>query len=76
MADNSPPISPQNRFFVLAVVLDRMTRQVGIQGDLTDKKFCINLLASGIHALNTVKEEESKIVKPVFVPPRDVGKKS
>ncbi len=76
MPDNNPPLNPQNRFFVLTVVLDRMTKQVRIQGDLWDKKFCVNLLASGIHAVNSIKDEETKIVKPIFVPPRDVGKKS
>ncbi len=64
-----------DRFFVLKIVLDRMLNRVGVEGDLSDKKFCINVLASGIHAVNNIKEEESKIVKPLFVPPRDVGKK-
>ena len=75
MADNSPPLNPQNRFFVLTVVLDRMTKQIGVQGDLSDKKFCINILASGIHAINNIKEEENKILKPTFIPPRDMLKK-
>ena len=76
MADNNPPLNPQNRFFVLTVVLDRMTKQIGVQGDLSDKKFCINILASGIHAINSIKDEEIKILKPTFIPPRDIGKKS
>ena len=76
MADENPLSNEQNRFFVLTVVLDRLTKQVGIKGDLRDKKFCVNLLASGIHALNNIKEEESKILKPVFIPPKDVRKKS
>lgn len=68
------PMAPENRFFVLNVVLDLMTKQVGIQGDLRDKRFCINVLASAIHAVNNVKEEDVKIVKPTFIPPKDITK--
>lgn len=76
MPENNPPLNVQNRFFVLIVVLDRMTNKVVVQGNLADKKFCINTLASGIHAVNSIKEEEGKIVKSTFVSPWDVGKKS
>lgn len=64
----------QERFTVLKVILDRKTNRVGVEGPTDDKHFCIRLLATGIMAITNIKSEESKIIKPFFIPPRDVGK--
>lgn len=75
MESNSQPLDPGNRFFTLTIILDRMNRTVGLQGNLSDKDFCINLLASAIHAVVSLKgkgNEEKKIVVPKFIPPKEV----
>jgi hypothetical protein len=65
----------QERFIVLKVIYDTFTKRVGVEGPIDNKPLCCQMLANGIIAVINAPKEESKIVKPLFIPPRDVGKK-
>jgi hypothetical protein len=65
----------QEELFILSVMLNKKDGIVSVRGDLSNKPFCVNLLASAIHAVVNSKPEKKLIEVPGFVPPKDVGRK-